>query len=246
MRSLILITLGIALAAPAAHARLFWQSYGSTVPTPDGCVWNLNSDYFVPRHCDSCRYDLFSPCKTSHGISPACRSIHPVYTGACKPYCTPYGECHYKWRDHVYNKQCCCTPLACYHGPWDLDKCKKHCPLLKGCAGLCGKSCGDVGCGCEAEPCHLAPNVAALSEPCCERPYAGDGHGGYLPNLEPIGGETLGTIEAIPSAMAGARAGMVGATGGGAFGQGLPAAGASAPAPAAGLPGLELPGLFGS
>jgi hypothetical protein len=249
MRSPVLFACAVALAASPAHARHFWQTYGATVPTADGCVWNLNSDYFVPRHCDSGRYDLFSPCKTSHSISPACKSIHPVYAGACKPYCTPFGECHYKWRDHVYKKHCGCTPLACYHGPWKLNRCKKHCPLLKGCDG-CDGGCGfdSGGCfdgGCIAGSCHAAPLATAPNHSCCEETYADAGHIGYLPNLEPIGGETLGTIEAIPSAMAGARAGMAGALGGGALGQMAPTTGGGS-APAAGLPSLQLPGLFGS
>jgi hypothetical protein len=198
MRSLaFLAALATLLASPAAHARLFWQTYGATVasPTGCGCAWNLNQDYFVPRHCDSCRYDLFSPCKTSHSRSPACKSIHPVYTSPCtsKPYGTPYGECHYKWRDHVYAKHCGCKPLSCTYGEWELDKCPKH-GCKGGCvAGACspGGHCGGAGCGFGG--------------------YGGEMAGGWvldggmpLPNVEPFEGETLGTITAI------ARAGMPG------------------------------------
>ena len=112
MRTFLLLTLCLPLLqASTAEARLFWQTYGSTIPSGTGCgagcTWNWNQDYFVPRHSDSCRYGLFSPCKTSCTNSPACKTCHPFYPG----YCSIYGACHYKWRNHVYQAYCGCTPL---------------------------------------------------------------------------------------------------------------------------------------
>ncbi len=116
MRPLVLLTLIAALlGANTAQARLFWQTYGSVVPADDcgsSCTWNWNQDYFVPRHCSSCRYGLFSPCKTSRTTSPACKWRHPFYPG----YCGIYGPCHYGRRDHVYDCHCGCGPVryGCY------------------------------------------------------------------------------------------------------------------------------------
>jgi hypothetical protein len=187
MRSFWIIALLVALtgfvAKPqAAVGRHFWQTYGATVASPDGgCAWNLNSDYFVPRHCGSGTYDLFSPCKQHYYRSPACRNLHPVYCG----YCTPYGECHYKWRDHVYKKHCGCTPLACHYGPWDLEKCRKHggCAAAGGCAGA-------VECAGDCWQGAYAPR--SPEDRYSVAPYEGD----YLPNVEPMELETLGTIAA--------------------------------------------------
>jgi hypothetical protein len=193
MRSLALLAVAAMLAVShAAHARLFWQTYGATVASPDGCgcAWNVNSDYFVPRHCDSCRYDLFSPCKTAHGVSPACKSLHPVHSG----YCTPYGECRYRWRDHVYKKYCGCTPLKHTHGPWRLDKCRKHG------LGPCGSACSS----------GRAAGVSTLVGDSYESlayPAWNDANGDLLPNVESFAGETLGTILALPG---GNRGGMGG------------------------------------
>jgi hypothetical protein len=233
MRSLVIATVAVAFVAaamtapPAAHGRLFWQTYGSTVPTADGCAWNLNSDYFVPRHCDSCRYDLFSPCKTAHSLSPACKNLHPVYGG----YCTPYGACHYRWRDHVYQKYCCCTPLRYAHGPWKLEKCRKHCGCLHG--GGCEPSTGCVAGG----SCVSGASFGSL--PCVDG-ACGDEFAGVLHNVEPFGGEPLGEIAALPSNMAGASgAGLMGAAG-----QGLP--GLPMPSPAIGGASFAIPGVFGN
>jgi hypothetical protein len=215
-------------ASPAAHARLFWQTYGSTVPTADGCAWNLNSDYFVPRHCDSCRYGLFSPCKTAHSLSPACKYLHPVYGGNC----TPYGPCHYRWRDHVYKKYCCCSPLRYVHGPWKLEKCRKHCGALH---------CG--GCGCSTGGCWTGFDDCATTASCPAAACSSTGgcacygeFAGALLNVEPFGGELLGEIAAMPANMVGASgAGMMGAAGQ------LPAL----PMPGGPASGLPIPGLFG-
>ncbi len=116
--------------ATQAEARLFWQTHGSVVPTADGgCAWNTNSDYFVPRHCDSCRYGLFSPCKCSCTTSPACRRCHALYLG----YCSPYGCFHYCWRNHIYARKCGCCPVA-YCGPY-RPGCGPHLLCQHGCRG---------------------------------------------------------------------------------------------------------------
>ncbi len=118
MRPLILITLVAAtLGAGRAEARLFLQTYGSVMPAdPCGssCTWNWNQDYFVPRYCSSCRYGLFSPCKTSCTTSPACHYCHALMPG----YCSIYGSWHYCWRNHVYGHQCGCCPVETYCGPY--------------------------------------------------------------------------------------------------------------------------------
>jgi hypothetical protein len=103
-----------------AEARLFWQTYGATVPADGGCgcSWNVNQDYFVPRTCANGQYGLFSACKCSHYLSPACKYLSPIYTG----YCTPYSSCHYRRKDCVYKERCGCTPLKCEYGPWHLQK----------------------------------------------------------------------------------------------------------------------------
>jgi hypothetical protein len=251
MRSLATLALAATLVASAtfvapstAHARLFWQTYGATVPGPDGCgcAWNLDSDYFVPRTCDSCRYDLFSACKTSHSISPACKYLHPVYGG----YCTIYGPAHYKWRDCLYKERCGCTPLKCTYGKWHLEKCRKHCGALKheacgwcareGCGG-CGNGACTSGCavaaGCNACAIAGASGCAACGE------FSGDG----LANLEPFGGQTLGEVAALP-------AGMMRAGGGQAMPMGMPAAASQTTPAMQSLPNtggspFSIPGIFG-
>ncbi|HEX6962874.1 MAG TPA: hypothetical protein VF175_13475 [Lacipirellula sp.] len=185
MRTIALASLLTLLTPAAAHARLFWQTYGATVSTADGCHWNINQDYFVPRHCHSGRYGLFSACKQDHGISAACKNLHPLYHG----YCTPYGACRYRWRDHVYKTYCGCTPLKHVFGPWHLEKCDKHPLVLRhvssGC-NACGAA-GDV----------LAPGRETLFvEPACD----------WYCNVEPFGGETLGSIAAIAAGSGGAAA----------------------------------------
>jgi hypothetical protein len=237
MRSLAFATIAVAFVAaaltatPAAYGRLFWQTYGSTVPTADGCAWNLDSDYFVPRHCDSCRYDLFSPCKTAHSVSPACWHLHPVYGG----YCTPYGSCHYHWRDHVYKKYCCCTPLRYAHGPWKLEKCHKHC-WDKHCGGLHG-TCGGASSGCVVS--DFDASCGDVGPQSCGDGACCDEFAGALYNVEPIGGELLGDIAALPASMMGASgAGMMGAAG-----QSLP--GFTMPATPAGGTSFPIPGMFG-
>jgi len=173
------------LTPAAAHGRLFWQTYGATVAAPGdraGCAWNLNQDYFVPRHCSTGRYDLFSPCKKSHTLSPACKNLHPIYAG----YCTPYGSWHYKRRDHVYKTYCGCTPWSDVYGPWHLQKCCK--------------------------PLHWKHLGGGRQGGCCSTSI--DGEGSYvsvyesmqplmlpdsLCNVEPMGGELLGSIAALTS-----------------------------------------------
>ena len=176
------LTLTIAIASAAApqtaHGRLFWQTYGATVAADGecGCAWNINQDYFVPRHCHTGRYGLFSACKSAHSISPACKNVHPVYAG----YCTPYGSCRYKWRDHVYQTYCGCTPLKQRFGAWHLEPCGKHPLVLKH---------GEHSLAC----CRAA--VHAIDPGVCEA--AGASQWPCLCNVEPFGGEVLGSISAL-------------------------------------------------
>ena len=143
MRLLACLGLMITLSmATTAEARLFWQTYGSTVTTADGCgcAWNQNQDYFVPRHGSSCRYGLNSPCKSSRSTSPACRWSHPIHSG----YCGIYGPCHYRRRNRVYAAHCGCTPLQPYGGC---------------CSGGMSGSCGAGAYAFYGEPMALLPNV---------------------------------------------------------------------------------------
>jgi hypothetical protein len=226
MRSLALLIAAAAMLAamPAAHARNFWQTYGATVPAPGGgCVWNVNSDYFVPRTCGAGTYDLFSACKKHHSNSPACVSLHPIYGG----YCTPFASWHYHRKDHVYKKHCGCTPLKDALGPWHLEKCGKHCGMLRNDAGGCGAVCsrgGSCGDACVAG-CNACGEFAA---------------GGYLPNVEPFGGETLGEITALPASMMGGSGGMSGMGG---VPQAFPGSAGAAGMPTGGS--FPIPGLFG-
>ena len=183
MRLPLLLTIIVSLiGANTAQARLFWQTYGSIVPSVvngEGCTRNANQDYFVPRHCDSCRYGLFSPCKKSCTNSPACWWCHPLYPG----YCSVYGPCWFHRRDHVHCCYCGCDPVKPYYGPW-RKCCHGHhehhgCHLLHswhrkhGCRSGC-ESYG--GCGVSI-PYHL---VQRLSD--------------ALPNVEPPDFEVLGSL----------------------------------------------------
>jgi hypothetical protein len=181
MRKLALFAALTLLAPAAAEARLFWQTYGATV-TEDGgcgagCSWNQSQDYFVPRHCDSGRYGLFSPCKADHSRSAACRNLHPFYGG----YCTPFGSCRYKWRDHIYKTYCGCMPLRCEYGPWHLKTCGKQ--------SFVHRPAGDE-CRCE-EPVTAIASTAAIAVEGYESEAV------WLPNVEPFGGERLGSIPAL-------------------------------------------------
>ena len=133
--------------ATPAEARLFWQTYGSMVPTGDGCQWNTNSDYFVPRTCDSCRYGLYSPCKKNCATSPACRREHAIYPG----YCSPYGCFHYAGRNHIYGRRCGCTPVA-YRGPY-----RTGCQPCSD-SGYQGGTCPEAGAPVD-DVCMYLPNV---------------------------------------------------------------------------------------
>ncbi len=154
MRLPVLLTLIATLwGANPAQARLFWQTYGSIVPADgcgDGCTRNANQDYFVPRHCDSCRYGLFSPCKTSCTNSPACWWCHPLYPG----YCGAYGPCHYHRRDHVHGCHCGCDPVRSDYGPWRKCRHGRH-----GCGTGCG-GCATYGYSpLVLRPTGMLPNV---------------------------------------------------------------------------------------
>lgn len=220
MRLPVWLAVAAAMAVAAtSHARSFRQTYGATVPVEGGgCVWNLKQDYFVPRHCDSCRYDLFSVCKRGRTTSPTCRHRHPVYS--C--YCTPFGACRYRWRDHVYKTYCGCTPLRCYHGPWRLDKCRKHCFVLRhrhkcgGCETCADGYCVAPMCGQVEVGCNVEGGGATCAQPM------------VLANVESMEVETLGSIAALPRAAGGAGAG----------GSALPGPLPNVPT----LPGLPAPG----
>ncbi|MCA9234650.1 MAG: hypothetical protein KDA44_04235 [Planctomycetales bacterium] len=173
----------VLLPTGAAEARLFVQTYGATVPAGDGCVWSVNQDYFVPRYCDSCRYGLFSECKDSRTISAACRNCHAIYPG----YCSPYGACRYRWRDHVYKTHCGCTPLRTYHGPWREETCRK------GCGCLASTGCGRGGSRCvSAATCQLE----CVCDQCLGGPTCTSCEFGVLPHVEPAGGTLLGMLPA--------------------------------------------------
>ncbi len=209
MRSFALLAVLATLIAPArADARLFWQTYGATVAADGGCgpgcAWNINQDYFVPRHCDSCQYGLFGACKTDHSRSAACSNLHPVYGG----YCTPYSSCRYKWRDHVYKVHCGCMPLHKQHGSWRLDKCRKHALVCRH-----ADTARPPACGLAASPADHTFAIEGLHE-----------HHRYamaLQNVEPFGGETLGSVPALPG----------GASGGGPVAVAIPLGSAGAPTP---------------
>lgn len=171
------------VGAPSAHARLFWKTYGSVVPAvcPDGscgCTWNVNQDYFVPRHSDSTRYGLFSPCKHSHTRSPACKTAHPLYPG----YCSIYGKCHYAWRNHVYRCHCGCCPIKPYRGIFHH---KHH----GGCSGGRCQVPYRWGCG-------PTGGVATKLETACCAPLANVESPGLvvLGTIPPDGAELLGTL----------------------------------------------------
>jgi hypothetical protein len=185
MRTIALASFLILLSPVTAQARLFWQTYGAAVPAGDGCHWNINQDYFVPRYCDSGRYGLFSACKHHHGISAACKNRHPLYHG----YCTPYGACRYRWRDHVYKTYCGCTPLEHVYGPWHLEKCHKH-PLVTRSTPYGCNDCGAVASG------SIPGHTTFIGELPCQ----------WYCNVEPFGGETLGSIAAIAAGQGGATA----------------------------------------
>jgi hypothetical protein len=186
--------------AGQADARLFWQTYGSTVETPEGCQWNTNSDYFVPRHCDTCRYGLYSPCKKSCATSPACRRESAVYPG----YCSPYGCAHYCWRNHLYAHKCGCCPVP-YHGPM-RPACGYPCQrCLHGgvCVnGVCGHNSYHSGAchggmchhgGCQSGMCY-EPQHITMNNDCQNDLSESHSECGYLPNVESNEFQTLGAI----------------------------------------------------
>jgi hypothetical protein len=216
MRSILqFLALAAALAAGVAQGRLFWQTYGATVPAegPCGCEWNINQDYFVPRTCASGHYGLFSACKEHHYRSPACKYLHPVY----KCYCTCYSPCRYRWKDHVYKERCGCTPLRYQYGPWEnMEKCPKHCLCLKDEPCSC-RTAGNFGGGCPS--CGPAMGGQVIVD-------------GYLCNVEPMGGVILGKIAALPQAQGGGGSsmGMMGMGMSGMGGMGAMSGGAMNPA----------------
>ncbi|MEM8946059.1 MAG: hypothetical protein AAGD11_12855 [Planctomycetota bacterium] len=182
----VVMTLAISLAsASTVEARNFWQTYGSTMPAADGCgcTWNWNSDYFVARYPSSCRYGLFSPCKTSCTTSPACKWCHPFYPG----YCSPYGPCHYRRRNHVYACRCGCAPIAAC-----LQRCRSNRACCCAASGLCAVGCAMPGC--LGSICTVVGNygIGNCGPTCeggvCYEPAA------PLYHIEPEGFELLGSI----------------------------------------------------
>lgn len=172
MRQLALLVLGFSLlSATTAEARLFWQTYGATIPSGEGCgsgcTWNWNQDYFVPRYSSTGRYALFSPCKKSRTTSPACKWCHPYYPG----YCSPYGPWHYRRRNHVYCTYCGCTPIQVYHGPWRTG-CGNQC-----CVPLRPQDCPAAACPRGGFD-HFSPSATV----------------GYLPNVESSQPAILGSL----------------------------------------------------
>ena len=84
----ILALLLVLTSATVAEARLFWQTYGSTLPAAGdcgpaangcGCTWNWNQDYFVPRYPSSGRYDMFSPCSSRPSCGYGCNAPSGCY-----------------------------------------------------------------------------------------------------------------------------------------------------------------------
>ncbi len=182
----IVLALAMSLAlASKADARHFWQTFGSTMPAADGsgCTWNWNSDYFVPRYPSSCRYGLFSPCKTTCTTSPACKWCHPYYPG----YCSPYGPCHYRRYNHVYQRKCGCTPIAA---------CPQRCRSNKDCACTSGGMCTG---GCKASGCTAT--MCCAEDGCCHQGQCNStachcAYGAYAPlyNVEQPEYAILGSI----------------------------------------------------
>ncbi|MCA9257973.1 MAG: hypothetical protein KDA61_02180 [Planctomycetales bacterium] len=204
-KNLILTVAATCLLQATVHGRLFWHTFGATAPGPDGSssVWNANQDYFVPRHCTSGQYQLYSACATPRGVSPACKREHPLYSG----YCTPYGSCRYHWRDHVYARQCGCTPLRAYVGPYRTDACPKtHCCLKT-------DACQAEGCGGPRDVCAAGCGASTNGYETASGVYA---RGTFLPNVEPLGGDLLGSVPiATANGMLGMRGGMGGTFPGG-------------------------------
>lgn len=169
-RIMLLSLLGSLLFVTTTEARLFWQTYGSVISDESGCgcTWNWNQDYFVPRHSSSCRYGLFSPCKTSCTTSPACKWCHPFHTD----YCSIYGPCHYHRRDHVYQAYCGCSPLN----------------VCKPCRASRGRGCHRANC----ESCGpMCGETTAMCPGVCPPEI---GYATPLYNVEAPGVEVLGSI----------------------------------------------------
>lgn len=168
------------LHANIGHGRLFWPTYGSTVPTRDGldCAWNANQDFFVPRHCDSGRYDLFGACTKSAYASPACRRMHP---GDAR-YCTPYGSLRSAWRNCVYRQHCRCSGERMDASLCGLDFC--WLPSSRTGSRCLGSRAVPRSSACASEQaCGGAPGDACADR-CC----------GMASYVEPRGGESLGTF----------------------------------------------------
>jgi hypothetical protein len=208
MRGAIFSLLLLCCLVGQADARLFWQTYGSTVETPEGCEWDTNSDYFVPRHCDTCRYGLYSPCKKSCATSPACRRESAIYPG----YCSPYGCAHYCWRNHLYAHKCGCCPVP-YNGPirpacgCPLQRCLHGDICVNGVCGpnsYHGGTCHNGSCShgkchrgeCQGGMCYGdAPTTRiCMNNDCSHDLSQSHSEYGYLPNVESNEFQILGSI----------------------------------------------------
>ena len=221
LRTLLLATAVLLASTPQAEARLFRQTYGSTIPGGGqcGCTWNWAQDYFVPRHASSCRYDLFSACKTSRTYSPAAMFCSQIYSG----YCTVYSAWRYRWRNHVYRVHCGCEPVRPACDRWRSRKCRRGCDAACTCGGCPAVGCVEGGCGC--------------LPPCC--PTGCYPEGCYLPGVEPAGVELLGSIPMDTDDVLVSGALPVASSGGGESLMGIPTT-----LPADSLPSLEsLPSL---
>lgn len=220
LRTILLATVALLTWNTQAEARLFLQTYGSTIPVhgsaADGCgnTWNWHQDYFVPRHASTCWYGLFSPCKRGQTYSPAALYCSQLYPG----YCTAYNAYRYRWRNHVYRTHCGSTPLKPACGKWRSVKCRRGCEpryasTRDECSGSasCEEVCGErVNCNRANPNCRPWIPEHAVSH-CME---------GFLPGVEPVGVEMLGSIPvdpadllltgALPRAPAAARAAIPG------------------------------------
>ena len=153
-------------------------------PTAAAVRGTSTPDYFVPRHCDSCRYDLFSPCKTAHSrLAGVQESLHPSLRAATArrtARATTSGGTT-STRNTAAARRCSCT-----YGPWHLDKCRKH-----GCKAAALRRRARRR-RLRRRRLRVGGSAASWRAPAAARTTAM----ALLPNVEPFGGETLGTIAA--------------------------------------------------
>ncbi len=123
MRLLPWLALAISLTwASSVEARLFWQTYGSTVPSVAGsdCTWNVNQEYFVPRHLSTGRYGLYSPCKSSRSNSPAYKTCYSSHFGDCGgSYCGYTALCNTALCNTTLCNTTLCNTTLCNTALWN-------------------------------------------------------------------------------------------------------------------------------